>query len=338
MLKELTQIWGVSGNEGKVAAYLVSQCAQYADHVKIDAIGNLILLKKGNGEARKKIMCAAHMDEIGLCAIAVTEEGFIKVKNMGGVSPVGSYMGRVQFQNGTIGTVSSEIKIEDGKLPKIDDLYVDIGAVGREDALRHVEIGESAAFVGAYTELINGNVMSKAHDDRSACYILAQALQRMGTPYHDVYFVFTVQEEVGLRGATVAAEAIHPDLGIAVDITGAFDVPTDRLGNAKLGGGAAVKVNDASVLCDAELVRAMVDCARKNGIAYQMDVLANGGTDAGAINRSGAGVKTVGISIPTRYGHSMNSIINLGDVEACTQLLASYVQEPLKITTETVIR
>ena len=338
MLRELTQIWGVSGSEGRVAEYLAGQCAGYADEAKIDAIGNLILLKRGNGSNRRKIMCAAHMDEIGVCAAAVTEEGFIKVKKMGGVSPIVSYMGRVRFKNGTVGTLASEEKLADGKLPQLEDLYVDIGASGREEALRHVEIGEPAAFVGDYAELLGRNVMSKAFDDRSACYIMAKALQNMGTPYHDVYFVFTVQEEVGLRGATVAAESIRPDLGIAIDITGAFDVPADRLGNAKNGGGAAIKVNDASVLCDEEMVGAMVECARKNNIRYQMDVLANGGTDAGAINRSGGGVKTVGISIPTRYGHTMNSIINLDDVEACVQLLTHYVEEPLDIRTETIIR
>lgn len=338
MLKELTQIWGVSGDEGLVAEYLAKECTPYADEAKIDAMGNLILLKRGNGENRKKIMCAAHMDEIGVCAVAFTEEGFVKVKKMGGVSPVVSYMSRVRFRNGTVGTLASEVKIADGRLPEMDDLYVDIGVSGREEAMKYVSVGESAMFLGEYTELAGRNVMSKAFDDRAACYSMAKALKTMKMPYHDVYFVFTVQEEVGLRGATVASEAIHPDLGIAIDITGSFDVPGDRLGNAKNGGGAAVKVNDASVLCDAGLVRAMVECAEKNKIRYQLDVLANGGTDAGAINRSGTGVKAVGISIPTRYGHSMNSIVNLDDVEACAELLARYTEEALDIRTETILK
>lgn len=338
MLKELTQIWGVSGSEGQVAEYLIAQCAQYADEVKLDAIGNLIMLKKGSGTDKKKIMCAAHMDEIGVCAIDVTDDGFIKVKQMGGVSALVSYMNRVQFKNGAVGTLSAVEKITDGKVIGLDKLYVDIGASSKEEALRYVSIGESAAFIGDYVELVGRNVMSKAFDDRSACYIMAKALQNMATPYHDVYFAFTVQEEVGLRGATVAAEAIHPDLGIAIDITGSFDVPADDLGNAENGGGAAIKVNDASVICDEKLVQAMVVCAQKNNIKYQMDVLANGGTDAGAINRSGTGVKAVGISIPTRYGHTPSSIINLDDVEACTQLLVHYIQEPLPIETEIVIK
>ena len=338
MLKELTQIWGVSGSESQVADYLAAQCADYADEVKIDAIGNLIMLKKGNGANKKKIMCAAHMDEIGVCAIDITDDGFIKVKQMGGVSAIVSYMNRVRFKNGAVGTLSAVEKITDGKLIGLDKLYVDIGASSKEEALRYVSIGESAAFIGDYVELVGRNVMSKAFDDRSACYIMAKALQKIDTPYHDVYFAFTVQEEVGLRGATVAAEALHPDLGIAIDITGSFDVPADDLGNAENGGGAAIKVNDASVICDEKLVQAMVECAQKNKIQYQMDVLANGGTDAGAINRSGTGVKTVGISIPTRYGHTPSSIINLDDVEACVQLLMHYIQEPLPIETEIILK
>lgn len=338
MLKELTQIWGVSGSESKVADYLIEKCADYADEVKIDAIGNLIMLKRGNGANKKKIMCAAHMDEIGLCAIDITDDGFIKVKQMGGVSSMVSYMNRIQFKNGAIGTVAAVDKITDGKLIGLDKLYIDIGASSKEEALKYVAIGESAVFYGDYVELVGRNVMSKAFDNRSACYIMAVTIQNMSTPYHDVYFVFTVQEEVGLRGATVAAEAIHPDLGIAIDITGSFDVSADDLGNAVNGGGAAIKVNDASVICDEKMVDAMVECAKKNSIKYQMDVLANGGTDAGAINRSGRGVKAVGISIPTRYGHTPSSIINLDDVDACIQLLTNYIQEPLSIETEIIVK
>lgn len=338
MLEELTQVWGVSGSEGKVSDYLISKCADYVDEVRVDALGNLIMVKRGNGVNKKKIMCAAHMDEIGLCVIAVTNDGFIKVKQMGGVSAAVSYMNRVKFKNGAFGTLAETEKIADGKLTGLDQLYVDIGAPSREEALRYVSIGEPAAFVGDYVKLAGRNVMSKAFDDRAACYIMAMAVLEMDTPYHDVYFVFTVQEEVGLRGATVAAESIHPDLGIAIDITGSFDVPADDLGNAVNGGGAAIKGNDASVICDEELVQAMVECAQKNNIKYQMDVLANGGTDAGAINRSGKGVKTVGISIPTRYGHTPNSIINLDDVEACIQLLKKYIQEPLNIKTEIIVK
>lgn len=336
MLKTLTQIWGVSGYEKQVSDYIVEQVKGYADEIVRDAIGNLIVLKKGNGENKRRIMCAAHMDEIGVSVVKITNEGFLKVKSMGGVSAHCSFMNRVVFQNGVVGTVAAYNKPEDFKSSDINKLYIDIGASTREEAEKYVKVGDSAMFDGPYQELLGRNVMAKAFDDRSACYIQIEALKKMDTPYHDVYFVFTVQEEVGLRGSTTAAERVKPDLGIAVDITGSFDVPGDEHGNAVLGGGAAVKVNDASVICDEDLVRQMIECAQNNRINYQLDVLAGGGTDAGAINKSNQGVKAVGISIPTRYGHSPNSIINLDDVQACIDLLSAYAQSPLEIVTEEI--
>lgn len=338
MLKELTQIWGVSGYETKVSDFIVTQVLDDADEVKRDAIGNLIVLKKGNGENKKKIMVAAHMDEIGVSVVKITDKGLLKVKKMGGVSPFISFMNRVEFRNGTVGTVSCSEKIENVKPGEMNKMYIDIGASSKEEAEKYVRVGEPAMFQGSYVELAGRNVMAKAFDDRSACYILIEALKTMGTPYHDVYFVFTVQEEVGLFGSTTSAEGIQPDLGIAVDITGSFDVPGDDYGNPVLGGGAAIKVNDSSVICDEGLTQVMIDCAVQNDIAYQLDPLPAGGTDAGAINKSNAGVKAVGISIPTRYGHSPSSIINLDDVDACIALLVKYTESPLSIVTETIYK
>ncbi len=336
MLKTLVELWGVSGYEKQVSDYIVEQVKDYADEIVRDAIGNLIVLKKGNGENKKRIMAAAHMDEIGLSIVKITNEGFLKVKQMGGVSAHCSFMNRVIFRNGVVGTVAAYAKPEDYKSNQIDKLYIDIGASSKEEAEKLVSVGDCAMFEGPYQELAGRNVMAKAFDDRSACYIQIEALKKMGTPYHDVYFVFTVQEEVGLRGSTTAAERVKPDLGIAVDITGSFDVPGDEHGNAVLGKGAAIKVNDASVICDEDMVNQMIECAKQHNVAYQLDVLAGGGTDAGAINKSNQGVKAVGISIPTRYGHSPNSIINLDDVQACIDLLSYYAQSPLKIVTEEI--
>ncbi len=335
-MKTLTQIWGVSGFEKQVSDYIVSQVRDYADEIVRDALGNLIVLKKGNGENRKRIMAAAHMDEIGLCVVKITNEGFLKVKQMGGVSAHCSFMNRVVFQNGTVGTVGAYDKPDSFKTSDIKTLYIDIGASSKEEAEKYVKVGDCAMFDGPYQELVGRNAMAKAFDDRSGCYIQIEALKQMGTPYHDVYFVFTVQEEVGLRGGATAAERVRPDLGIAVDITGSFDVPGDDHGNAVLGGGAAIKCNDGSVICDEDMVSQMVTCAQTHQVKYQLDVLANGGTDAGAINRSNQGVKAVGISIPTRYGHTPNSIVNLDDIQACIDLLKYYVESPLEIVTEEV--
>lgn len=337
MLEKLTQLWGVSGYEEAISDFLAQELRGCADSIKRDAIGNLIAFKKGSGKDKKRIMVASHMDEIGISVVKITDEGMLKFRSLGGVSPYIAYMNRVQFRNGTVGTVAAADKLDTIKPGELEKLYLDIGAKDKSQAEQLVRVGDPAMFQGSYQRLAGSNVMAKAFDDRVACAISAQAMQRMGTPYHDVYFVFTVQEEVGLRGATVSAEAVRPDLGIAVDITGSFDVPGDLHGNAVLGKGAAIKVVDGSVICDQAMTKALVDCAEKNKIAYQLDVLTNGGTDAGAINRAGSGVKAVGISVATRYGHSPNSIINLDDVEACTALLVQYTESPLDIVTEEIL-
>jgi len=217
-------------------------------------------------------------------------------------------------------------------------LQQETAAPVREEAEKYVKVGDCAMFEGNYQELAGRNVMAKAFDDRSACYVQLETLKAMKTPYHDVYFVFTVQEEVGLFGATTSAERIKPDLGIAIDITGSFDVPGDKHGNAVLGKGAAICISNACVTCDEDMVGQMVECAKEHQIPYQFDVLVNGGTDAGAINKSYRGVKAVGISIPTRYGHSPNSIINLDDQQSCIELLKVYVECSLRIVTEEVFK
>lgn len=325
LLKELTQAFGVSGFENSIAELITEKIKGYVDELYIDSIGNLIALKKGTGKNKKRIMASAHMDEIGFAVLSVTDKGFIKVKKMGGVSSHTSFMNRVRFKNGAVGVISSFEAIDKVEAGDISKLYVDICAVSKEDALKHVSIGEPACYIGEYQELKNNCVTAKALDDRIGCYILIEALKKMSKPYNDVYFVFSVQEEVGLIGATASSERIRPDLGIAVDITGSFDVPMDLNGNAVIGGGAAIKVMDNSVICDEKLVKEMVDCAKENSIKYQLDALAGGGTDAGAINKSGSGVKALGISIPTRYGHSPNGIVSMDDVNACVDLLWKFV-------------
>lgn len=338
MLEELTQLWGVSGRERRVSDYIIDQITPYADELKRDAMGNVIALKRGCGENKKKIMTAAHMDEIGLSVVKIMDNGLILVKNVGGVSPYVAYMNRVRFANGTTGCVSCNKDVQNLKPNEIDQLYVDIGAKDKEEAKKYIQIGDCASFLGEYIKLAGDNVMSKAFDDRSACYIQIETIKQLKEVYHDIYFVFTVQEEVGLFGSTTSAESIHPDLGIAIDITGSFDIPGDDFGTPVLGKGAAIKINDSSVICDEILTQSLIECAKEGDIPYQLDALRAGGTDAGAINKSNGGVKVLGISIPTRYGHTPNSIINLEDVRACIRLLTEFVQKPLNIVTEEIIK
>lgn len=324
LLKEITQAFGVSGYETEVRNIIKEVVKEYADEIIVDALGNLIVHKKGHGENKKKVMTAAHMDEIGFQVVKIEDKGLIKVRGLGGIPMHATYMNRVKFRNGTIGIVSSTPKPEDLKRD-VKKLYIDIGAQSKEEAEKHIRIGDVASYVGEYAELKDNNIAVKALDDRIGCYIMIEALKKTDKPYNDLYFVFTTQEEVGLRGATVAANRINPDLGIALDVTVANDYPNAPEGSNTLGGGTAIKVSDGSVICNEYLVEKMIKCCEENKIKYQLDVIDGGGTDAGAINRSNYGVRSSGISVATRYVHGPNAVVNMKDVEASIELLSNYV-------------
>jgi len=324
LLKDLSQAFGVSGYEKEVRDYIKNVVKDYADDIMVDAIGNLIVCKNGSGEDKKKIMAAAHMDEIGLQVTKIESSGLIKFKLLGFLWAETTYMSRVRFRNGVIGIVNSTTAFENVERD-FTKLYIDIGAKSKEEAEKYVRVGDVASYIGEYVELKGNNITAKALDNRVGCYVMIKALMEMGTPYNDVYLVFTVQEELGCRGAKVAAERLKPDIGIAVDITPAHDYPCDLEGNNTLGEGAGIKISDPSVICDEYLVNEMVKCCEENDIKYQYDVIAKGGTDASSINLSNYGVRASGITIATRYPHGPNSMVNMDDVEASIKLLSKYV-------------
>ncbi|NLM44389.1 MAG: M42 family metallopeptidase [Clostridiales bacterium] len=324
LLKDLSQAFGVSGYEKEVRDYIKNVVKDYADDIMVDAIGNLIVCKNGSGEDKKKIMAAAHMDEIGLQVTKIESSGLIKFKPLGFLWAETTYMSRVRFRNGVIGIVNSTTAFENVERD-FTKLYIDIGAKSKEEAEKYVRVGDVASYIGEYVELKGNNITAKALDNRVGCYVMIKALMEMGTPYNDVYLVFTVQEELGCRGAKVAAERLKPDIGIAVDITPAHDYPCDLEGNNTLGEGAGIKISDPSVICDEYLVNEMVKCCEENDIKYQYDVIAKGGTDASSINLSNYGVRASGITIATRYPHGPNSMVNMDDVEASIKLLSKYV-------------
>lgn len=324
LVEKLTQAFGVSGYEREVREVIREEVKANADEIITDALGNLIVYRKGHGENKKRIMAAAHMDEIGFQVVKIEDKGLIKVRGLGGIPVAGTYMNRVMFRNGTVGIVSSTPKIEDVK-NDVKKLYIDIGAQSKDEAAKHVKVGDVACYIGEYVELKEDNVTAKALDDRIGCYIMIEALKKLEKPYNDLYFVFTVQEELGLRGAQVAGNRINPDLGIALDVTSAHDFPNAPEGSNTLGGGTAIKISDGSVICNEYLVEEMVKCCEENSIKYQRDVIDAGGTDVGAVNRSNHGVRASGISVATRYVHGPNAFVNMKDVEASIELLSKFV-------------
>lgn len=322
LLDKLTQTFGVSGYEKEVREFIKETVKDYADDMTVDALGNLIIYKKGQAPNKKKIMLAAHMDEIGLQVTKIENNGQIKVKTLGFLWLSTTYMSRVRFRNGLVGIVAG--RVEDGK-NDFTKLYIDIGAKSAEEAQEHIKIGDVASYIGEFVELKNGNIAAKAIDDRVGCYIMIEALKSIVVPQNDLYFVFTVQEELGCRGAKAAAERIMPDIGVAIDITPAHDYPCDLEGSNALGAGVGIKVSDPSVICDEYLVEEMVKCCKDNNIKYQYDVIDKGGTDASSMNLSNHGVRTAGITVATRYPHGPNSMINMTDVNAAVQLLSKFI-------------
>lgn len=325
LLKELTQAWGIAGRERAVRAIIRREIEGYADEVFTDAIGNLIAVKHGAESASsKKIMLAAHMDEIGLQVKKICSDGRIKVCKVGWVWTSALYNDKVIFRNGVVGVIGCDGDIESAQ-NDTGKLFIDIGCTSKEDVEKYVKIGDYCGFIGHYYELQNERICSKSFDNRVGCYMLIEALKRnRGEGPNDVYYVFTVQEEIGCRGAQVAAERIHPDIGISIDVTPDHYFPCDLDGCNAVGDGVGVKLGDPSAMLDEYLVDEMLACCEENSIKYQRDVMDRGGTDASSMNLSGVGVRVCGISIVDRFPHSQSSIISKEDVRNAIELVDKY--------------
>lgn len=326
LLTKLTEAYGPSGSEGPVRELIRKEVEPYVDEIRVDALGNLICLKKGTGG--KKVLLDAHMDEIGLMVTHIDKDGFLRYGTIGGVNPFISLGQRVYFENGTFGVIGSE-RVDDPKDLKTEKLFVDIGAKNKEEASAKVKVGDSAAFFQPAV-CLGSRFVAKALDDRAACAVLIETLKRVGEAAHDIYAVFATQEEVGLRGARVAAFGIEPDVGIAIDVTRTGDTPKSITMDVSLGAGAAIKVKDSSLICTPALRDYMVKMAQEKGIRYQMEVLEAGGTDSGAIQMTKAGIPAGVISIPCRYIHSPCEMVDLDDVEECVKLTVALCQSPLE--------
>ncbi|HWQ43606.1 MAG TPA: M42 family metallopeptidase [Desulfosporosinus sp.] len=320
MLGQLTQLFGPSGSEELVAEFIAAQVRPYCDELSKDTLGNLIVRRQGNG---KKIMVAAHMDEIGLMITHINKEGFLRFVPLGGVQIPNLTRQRVKFIDGRIGTIGVE-KLDKRSDFKLDKLYLDIGVSSREEAEQFVHIGETAVFVGDFVES-GTRLISKAFDDRIGCFVAIEALKRTKST-HELAFVFTVQEEIGTRGAKTAAYALEPDLAIAVDVTATGDTPKAHPMSVELGSGVGIKVLDRSMITSPKIKRWMADVATDRIIPFQWEVLEYGGTDCGAIHLSRGGVPSGVLSIPTRYVHSPAEMIDKRDVEAAVDLLVALLE------------
>jgi endoglucanase len=327
LIAKLVEAYGPSGFEDNVREIIRPEVEGQADEIRVDALGNLIVRKKGDGSGRR-VMVAAHMDEIGVMVTHVTKEGFLRFTNVGGVFPLNLMGSRVQFANGAGGIIYSEKLDDRSKALPLDKHYIDVGASNREDA--PVAVGAAAAFVGPFQER-GHHYIAKSMDDRIGCAIAIAALQRLEATPHDLYVVFSVQEEVGTRGAQAAANAIEPEIGLAIDVTGTGDTPGAATMAVNLGQGTAIKVKDRDMIAHAGLVQHMRERAAEAGIPYQMEVLEPGSTDARSIQIAGAGSAAGAISVPCRYVHSQSEVVHAGDVENSVRLLVALLSQPIEL-------
>lgn len=325
-LEKLVSAFGLSGCEHEISQVIEKLAAPYVDEISRDVMGSLICRRKGSGP---KVMLSAHMDSIGLVATHISEQGFIHVGGIGGVYADRVLYTPVRFQNGTKGLICAPEDADMGKL-KPSDLLIDIGAANREEAEKLVQVGDGAVYNTPINAACN-RVISPYLDDRIACLVLLMVMEKLKKTDNDLYFVFSVQEEVGCRGAKTAAWAIDPDYGIAVDVCGTDDKPGARHQvTALCGKGAAVNVMDKSVICHPEMVKKLTELAQAKGIPVQRSVSRMGGTDAGPIHQTRGGVYTGGISIPCRYTHTPTEMVDLGDVQACADLAAAFALSHLE--------
>ena len=327
LVKKLTEAYGPSGFEGRVRDMIAAEVKGLADEMRTDALGNQFVLKKGKDRS-KKAMLAAHMDEIGIMVTHVDKNGFARFTRLGGIFPLTLLGARVVFGNGIVGGIGVERLEERSKIPEMDKMYIDVGARDKESS--PVKVGDAAGFSRPFVSQ-QGRWIAKAFDDRLGCAILIETLRGLSKPACDTYFVFTAQEEVGVRGATVAAFGVEPDFAIAVDVTGTGDTPECYPMAMELGKGPAIKVMDWGMLAHQGLKNWMIKVAEEAGIPYQLEVLVFGSTDAMAIQSAREGVPSGVVSIPTRNVHSGCETVDEDDVRNSVKLLVELLSRQAEL-------
>lgn len=336
LLRRLSEAPGVPGREEAIRDLLSRELEGVVDSLETDTLGNLIAVKKTKKKKGRRVMLSAHMDEIGFYVRFIDDQGFLRVQNVGGFDTRNLFARQVTVYatsgEALVGVMNPAVKPvhiatpdEREKVPKLPEFFVDTG-LDAETVKAKVRLGDPVTLRQPFADL--GEVVTgKALDDRVNCFILVELLKTLQKPAHDLYAVFSVQEEVGLRGAQTAAHTVEPDIGLALDTTLAVDIPgtppEQRV--TKLGDGVALKVMDSSAISTRWLLDAFVALAEQHTVPYQFELLPLGGTDAGAMQRSRGGVSSLTLSIPSRYVHTVTEMVAKRDVEASLTLLTHYL-------------
>lgn len=327
LLERLCKCDGISGDEGEVRELIIEEIKPYADGISFDNLGNLIVHKQGKNRAKSMLMLSAHMDEVGLMVTDITSDGYLKFDEVGGIDRrvlLGKSVtvGKNNI-NGVIGVKPIHLckGEETARIPELSEMYIDIGADSREEALKHIKYGDSINFVSDFTATAD-SITSKALDDRFGCLVLIELIK--SDLEYDMDFAFVVQEEVGLRGAKVAAFTVDPEFALVIETTTAADVPEidENKQVCNLSDGAVISVMDRRTIYDKEMIALAFDCAEKSNIKAQYKRAVAGGNDAGVIHSSRCGVRTLAVSLPCRYLHSPNCVVNKQDCENMLKLVS----------------
>lgn len=326
LLRTLTAVFGPSGQEEQALEQIQALLPGSAE-AHADAMGNLIVHWGGAGQ---KLVFAAHMDTVGMMVTRVDKDGFCYFTGIGWLDPATIAHQTVVFENGVRGVVCiPDNKV--GKEIKLSDLYLDIGAGDQAEAEKLVSVGDMAVFEPVFHE-VGDRILSNYLDNRAGCAVLLSAMTQILAPKNDVYFLFSAQEEVGLRGAQPGAYGIDGAIGIAVDVTSTDDVPgSTHDGTTRLGKGAGIKVLDSAAMCRPAVIAAMEQAARNRDIPVQKDIMKNGGTDAGAMAGVRSGMAVGGISLPCRYTHAPVEVCDRRDLEACVRLVAALAETEIQL-------
>jgi len=338
LLRRLSETAGIPGREERVRELIQEELEGSVDEITTDALGNLIAVKRAEPDGAQRVMLSAHMDEIGFYVKHVDERGFLRVQNVGGFDTRNLFARQVTVHAsltgkdliGVMNPAGKPVHIatleERKKVPIMADFAIDLG-MGEADVKEQVRVGDMVTLRQPFADL--GEVVTgKALDDRVSCWIQLKVLKALSEPIFDVTAVFSVQEEVGLRGAITSAFQVAPDIGIALDTTLAVDIPgvEEDQRVSELGKGTAIKVMDSRSISTRWLVEEFIRLAERHNIPYQLEVLPLGGTDAGAIQLSRQGVPSLTLSTPSRYVHTVTEMVAKQDLEAAVKLLTAYLR------------
>lgn len=330
LLKDLCMLNGTSGDEKNVRDFIISHLPNDC-HYAVDSLGNLIVNKKGETEPKNKVALFAHMDEVGFIVTYITDDGFVNVASVGGIDN-SALFGKKLTINGQVGVAGAKAihqcsSDEAKKIPEITDVSVDFGFESREEAEKYISLGDFGYFKSDFIEFGNEMIKSKALDDRLGCAIMLELLQEKSKINYTC--VFTVQEEIGTRGATVSAYTVNPDYAIVIETTTASDIPDtpENKKVCKVGKGAVVSFMDRGTIYNKDLYKKAREIADKNGIANQTKTVVAGGNDASAIHKSAGGIKTIAVSLPCRYIHSSASVGSKADMESVKSLVNALLEE-----------